>query len=65
MNHTHPADFCPLAYGAGLALGLMLIIGLPTAVEKPVRETRETLEVPAAADRPGEKRPREAAAMRP
>ena len=28
--HTpHPADLAPLSYGPGLALGLLLILGLP------------------------------------
>jgi hypothetical protein len=29
MNTHDPSDIAPLSYGAGLALGLMLIIGLP------------------------------------
>lgn len=33
MNTHDPADMAPLSYGCGLALGLMLILGLPA--EKP------------------------------
>lgn len=29
MNTHDPSDIAPLSYGAGLALGLMLILGLP------------------------------------
>ncbi|ACB73851.1 hypothetical protein [Opitutus terrae] len=31
MDSTEPADLSPLSFGAGLALGLMLILGLPRA----------------------------------
>lgn len=31
MHSADPADLSPLSFGAGLALGLMLIIGLPRA----------------------------------
>ena len=29
MNTQDPSDIAPLSYGAGLTLGLMLILGLP------------------------------------
>lgn len=29
MNTEHPEDLAPLHYGCGLAIGLMLILGLP------------------------------------
>jgi hypothetical protein len=31
MNTADPTDLSPLSYGAGLTLGLFLILGLPTA----------------------------------
>lgn len=30
MNTDHPADIAPLSFGPGLALGLLLILGLPS-----------------------------------
>jgi len=29
MHDTHPQDYAPLSFGAGLALGLLLILALP------------------------------------
>lgn len=31
MNFDNPSDLSPLSYGAGLALGLALVLGLPGA----------------------------------
>jgi hypothetical protein len=30
MNSENPTDYAPLSYGAGLALGLLIILGLPS-----------------------------------
>ncbi len=30
MNTDHPADIAPLSFGPGLAIGLLLILGLPS-----------------------------------
>lgn len=35
MNTTDPSDYAPLHYGPGLALGLMLLLGLPGEPHKP------------------------------
>lgn len=36
MNNTDASDYSPLAFGAGLALGLMLLVGLPRATNAPL-----------------------------
>jgi len=40
MNTHDPSDIAPLSYGAGLALGLMLILGLPALVRTQVANSR-------------------------
>ncbi len=62
MNDTHSAELCPLAYAAGLAIGLIMILALPAAPKRPVRET---LEVSAAGDWPTAVRRSQTAAIRP
>lgn len=52
MDSTHPADLSPLAYGTGLALGLLLILGLPrdpaaTRRERPAVSRREAWQASA------------------
>lgn len=46
MNTDHPADIAPLSFGPGLALGLLLILGLPS---DPTRG-RTVTSAPTAAD---------------
>ncbi len=41
MNTTDPADIHALPYGCGLAIGLLLILGLPAA-PKPTPEDPST-----------------------
>lgn len=45
MHSTDPADLSPLSFGTGLALGLMLVIGLPRA--DPVTAARGQIDRPA------------------
>jgi hypothetical protein len=35
MNTTDASDYSPLAFGTGLALGLMLVFGVPRATNAP------------------------------
>lgn len=39
-SSLHPADLAPLSYGTGLALGLMLILGLPGETKRPASGLR-------------------------
>lgn len=47
MNTDHPADLAPLSYGSGLALGLMLILGLPSEPRKAAVAGENLPRVPA------------------
>lgn len=55
MNLDHPSDLAPLPFGAGLVLGLMLIIALPaedakkSGASKPAGSEGSTSIAPAAA----------------
>jgi hypothetical protein len=40
MNNPDASDYSPLAFGTGLALGLMLVFGLPRATNAPPSASR-------------------------
>jgi len=48
FTSQHPADLAPLSVGPGLALGLMLILGLPGQT-KPEQHTQPPAEPPSTA----------------
>ncbi len=41
MNTNDPTDLSPLSYGTGLALGLFLILGLPSDPQSGLRRRSE------------------------
>lgn len=44
MNNTDAPDYSPLAFGTGLTLGLILLLGLPRATNEPPTAPRVGVE---------------------